>query len=84
MCLPIACDAERRATIVWSPMITVTRLNQKSIAINADVIRSIEENPDTTITLINGDHIIVRETMRDVIEKVIEYGRHLRRLQPPS
>ncbi len=65
-------------------MITVTRLNQKSIAINADVIRSVEENPDTTITLINGDHIIVRETMRDVIEKVIEYGRHLRRLQPPS
>ncbi len=65
-------------------MITVTRLNQKPIAINADVIRSVEENPDTTITLINGDHIIVRETMRDVIEKVIEYGRHLRRLQPPS
>ena len=84
MFCPIARDAERRATIAWSPMITVTRLNQKSIAINADVIRSVEENPDTTITLINGDHIIVKESMADVVTRTIEYGRHLRRMVPVS
>jgi len=65
-------------------MITVTRLNGKAFVINAELIRTIEENPDTTITLVNGDHMIVREPMRDVISKTIEYGRHLRRLTPPS
>jgi flagellar protein FlbD len=63
-------------------MITVTRLNNKPIVVNAELIRSVEENPDTTITLINGDHIIVRETMAEVVEKAIEYGRHLRRVIP--
>lgn len=65
-------------------MITVTRLNGKPIAVNADLIRSVEENPDTTITLINGDHLIVQESMAEVVAKVIDYGRHLRRLVPPS
>jgi flagellar protein FlbD len=65
-------------------MITVTRLNQKPLVVNADLIRSIEENPDTTITLINGDHIIVRESMAEVVTRTIEYGRHLRAAFPPS
>ena len=65
-------------------MITVTRLNGKPFVVNAELIRSIEENPDTTITLINGDHVIVKESLSDVVRKTIDYGRHLRRLVPPS
>ena len=65
-------------------MITVTRLNGKALVVNAELIRSIEENPDTTITLINGDHIIVKEPMRQIVEKAIDYGRSMRRLLPPS
>ena len=65
-------------------MITVTRLNGKPLVVNADLIRSVEENPDTTITLINGDHLIVREPMKQIVEKAIDYGRHLRRLVPPT
>ncbi|MBX3374715.1 MAG: flagellar FlbD family protein [Phycisphaeraceae bacterium] len=60
-------------------MIAVTRLNGKSLVVNAELIRTIEENPDTTITLINGDRIIVRESMREIVTLTIEYGRHLRR-----
>ena len=63
-------------------MITVTRLNGKSIVVNAELVRSVEENPDTTITLINGDHIIVQERMAVVVDKAIEYGRSLRRMLP--
>ncbi|MHC4416007.1 MAG: flagellar FlbD family protein [Planctomycetota bacterium] len=63
-------------------MITVTRLNGKPMVVNAELIRTVEENPDTTITLINGDHLIVQESMTSIVEKVIEYGRHLRRLIP--
>ncbi len=63
-------------------MITVTRLNGKPIVVNAEIIRSVEENPDTTITLINGDHIIVQEAMAVVVDKAIDYGRSLRRMLP--
>ncbi len=63
-------------------MITVTRLNGKPIVVNAELVRSVEENPDTTITLINGDHIIVQERMEAVVDKAIEYGRSLRRMLP--
>ncbi len=65
-------------------MITVTRLNGKPLVVNADLIRTVEENPDTTITLINGDHIIVQEPMKQVVAKTIDYGRSLRTLLPPS
>ncbi len=65
-------------------MITVTRLNGKPMVVNADLIRTVEENPDTTITLINGDHLIVKEGMKEVVGKTIEYGRHLRRLMPQT
>jgi flagellar protein FlbD len=63
-------------------MITVTRLNGKPLVVNAELIRTVEENPDTTITLVNGDRIIVRESMVQVVEKSIDYGRHLRRMSP--
>ncbi|GAB5495942.1 MAG: flagellar protein [Phycisphaera sp.] len=63
-------------------MINVTRLNGQAFVLNADLIKTVEQKPDTIITLVNGDHIVVREAMRDVIERVIEYGRRLRRLTP--
>ncbi len=65
-------------------MITVTRLNGKQFVINAEIIRTVESNPDTTIILMNGDHIIVKEDMQRVVELAVEYGRSLRRLLPPS
>jgi len=65
-------------------VINVTRLNGKAIILNCDLIRSVEENPDTTITLINGDRLIVREAMADVVARAIDYGRLLRRMMPLS
>ncbi len=65
-------------------MITVTRLNDKPFVINAELIRTVESNPDTTITLINGDHFIVKESMDDVVRLAVEYGRSLRKLTPPT
>ena len=65
-------------------MISVTRLNGKSLVVNAELIRTVEENPDTTITLTSGDRIIVRESMKDVVARTIEYGRHLRTMLPPA
>lgn len=65
-------------------MITVTRLNGRRVVVNADLIRTIEANPDTTIQLINGDHLLVKESMEHVVELAIEYGRSLRQFVPPT
>ncbi len=65
-------------------MITLHRLNGKPFVLNAELIRTVEENPDTIITLTTGDHLVVREAMREVVERSVEYGRLLRRLLPPS
>ena len=59
-------------------MIILTRLNGKPFVVNAELVHTVEENPDTTITLINGDHFIVRESMEEVVERAIEYGQRLR------
>jgi len=65
-------------------MIVLTRINGKSFVVNAELIRTVEEHPDTTITLINGDHFIVRESLEEVVEKAIDYGRTLRYAFPRS
>ena len=40
-------------------MITVTRLDKRVVVINADLIKMLESTPDTIITLVNGDTLIV-------------------------
>lgn len=54
-------------------MITITKLNGREIVINADLIESIEENPDTTITMTTGRKFIAKETTKEIINKVVEY-----------
>ena len=65
-------------------MIRLTRLNDRPFIVNADLIRTVEENPDTVITLVSGEHLMVKESMDEVVRRTIEYGRHLRRLRPPG
>ncbi len=59
-------------------MISLTRLNGAPFVLNAELIKAIEATPDTTITLINGDHILVRESVKEVVKRAIEYGRSIR------
>lgn len=65
-------------------MITVTRLNGKQFVINADLIKVVEENPDTTLRLTTGDTLIVKESMQEVVGLAVDYGRSLRKILPPS
>jgi len=52
--------------------------------VNAELIKTIEETPDTIVTLVNGDRIIVKESMVDVVKLAIEYGRQLRCFASPA
>ena len=59
-------------------MITVTRLNNKAMVLNAELIKTVEATPDTLITLINGDRMLVIESPEEIVQRAIEYGRQLR------
>jgi len=59
-------------------MITVTRLDKRVVVINAEMIKMVEAAPDTIITLLNGDTLMVRETVDQVVERAIDYARKIR------
>lgn len=54
-------------------MIYVTRLGGEPLVVNADLLETVEETPDTVLTLSGGRRIIVQETAAEVIGKVIEF-----------
>ncbi|HXA81509.1 MAG TPA: flagellar FlbD family protein [Methylomirabilota bacterium] len=56
-------------------MIKLTRLNNHPLVVNCDLIKSIENAPDTVLTLVTGDKIIVRESTEQILERVIEFRR---------
>lgn len=63
-------------------MITVTRFNGRRFVLNAELIRTVESNPDTVVTLVSGEKLVIKETPDEIVERVVRYGRSLRRLMP--
>ena len=58
-------------------MIRLTKLNRAAVALNADLIKFVEASPDTVITLITGEKLIVCETTEEIIGKVIAFRKSL-------
>jgi flagellar protein FlbD len=58
-------------------MIELTRLNGNPMVLNSDLIKTAEASPDTMLTLINGEKLIVREDTAEVVERVLAYRARL-------
>ncbi len=58
-------------------MIKITKLNGKEMIINSDLIETIEETPDTTVTMTTGKKIIVLEPVDDIIQRVKDFRREI-------
>ena len=56
-------------------MIQLTRLNNHPLVLNSDLIKFVEQAPDTVITLLSGEKIVVRESAPDVLERVVQFRR---------
>lgn len=54
-------------------MIKLTKLNGVKFALNSDLIEIIDENPDTTIHLVNKNFYIVQESTDEVIELIKKF-----------
>ena len=68
-------------------MIRLTRLNNRPLVVNSELIKFIENAPDTVITLVTGEKIVVLETAEEVMARIEEYRRRLRAprvVAPPS
>jgi flagellar protein FlbD len=54
-------------------MIKVTRLNGQEVYVNADLILFAESSPETILTLENGKKVTIKETIPQVIDRVVEF-----------
>lgn len=58
-------------------MICLTRLNGSALAVNCDLIRYAESTPDTTLTLVTGEKLVVLESRDEVMHRVMMYRTQL-------
>ena len=58
-------------------MIKLQKLNGADVIVNADLIESIDASPDTVINLATGNRFLVKNSVEDVLAKVIEYKRKI-------
>jgi flagellar protein FlbD len=58
-------------------MIPVTRLDGTPMIVNCEQIAWIEHMPDTVISLMNGEKLIVRETPEELVDQVRAFKRTL-------
>jgi len=54
-------------------MIRLTKRDGSMIYLNPDLIEAVEETPDTHITLVNGNHFLVLEKARVIVDKIVVF-----------
>ncbi len=60
-------------------MIKLTRFNDTVILINEEYIETVEETPDTVVSMQNGHRYLVKETVDEICWKSAEYKRECNR-----
>jgi flagellar protein FlbD len=58
-------------------MINLTKMSNIEITINCDLIETVEETPDTVITLTTGKKLLVKESRQEIINLVKCYKKEL-------
>ena len=60
-------------------MIKLTLYNNADVILNADMIELVEHTPDTLISLTTGKKIMVKESVDDVVSRIVTYRRLVER-----
>ena len=58
-------------------MIRLSKLNNQEFALNSELIETIEQTPDTVITMTTGNKYVVKETQDEIIRRIILYKRKI-------
>ena len=54
-------------------MVKLTRLNNQEFYVNSELIEFIESTPDTMISLTTGKKMMVRESVDDVLNRILDF-----------
>ncbi len=54
-------------------MIRVTRLDGSELTINCELLETVEATPDTVVSLVNNHKLVVRESVDDIVGRVLDY-----------
>jgi flagellar protein FlbD len=58
--------------VIW-----VTRLDDTELAVNSDLILTVESTPDTVLALTNGERLLVKQTVPEIIERILAFRRQV-------
>jgi len=56
-------------------------MNNQPILLNNDLIETIEETPDTVITLTTGKKLIVKESVDEILERIVAFRVQINQMQ---
>ncbi len=56
-------------------MISVMRMNGMELYVNAELVEYIEATPDTVLTLTTGRKFVLKDSVQEVVDKIIEYRK---------
>lgn len=65
-------------------MIELTRLNGQKLYLNCDLLKYAETSPDTVLTLVTGEKIVVRESCAEVIVLALAWRASVLRASWPD
>jgi flagellar protein FlbD len=71
--LPIEAFKQTYLLMELLRMIALTRLNGNLLIINGDLIKFVEPAPDTLLTLVTGEKIVVSESCDEVVELALRW-----------
>lgn len=74
-----AADKPDRTQEDIQSMIALTRLNGQAMVVNSDLIKYVESSPDTMLTLIHGEKVVVSEPCEEVVRRITAYRAMLLR-----
>src|SRR3990172_11713307 len=83
-CCCCVVDRAPSQIMVYEGMIKLTRLGGEVFLLNADLIRYVEERPDTFITLTTGERLVVTESMDEVLRRAVAYQQAKYLVPPPA
>jgi flagellar protein FlbD len=56
-------------------MIEVHRLNGELFLLNSDMIETVEVTPDTVVRLVNGHRYVIKESLSDLENGIVNFRR---------
>jgi len=58
-------------------VISLTKINGTPFVVNAELIQTIENTPDTMLTMLSGEKLVVKESTQEVVDRALAYKQRI-------